>query len=163
LLEELYQFYIDNSYKPNEYAKDIADIQFELNICLNNQEKETISLKRDGQLDIVKRVCIEICAKEICSSINKKITKSEFRNMLNGEIKDGHTKNISRRLENYKYNLCPNFSKEQEKLLQQYYEVNLLLVYCLDKASDTVRAHIEDTLLLPLAEIREIEKQRGIK
>jgi hypothetical protein len=163
LFEELYKFYMTNSYKSNEYAKDMADIQFELGICLGDQEKEIISLKRDGQLDIVKRVCIEICAKEICSSINKQITKSEFRNMLNGEIKDGHTKNISRRLENYKYNLCPNFSKEQEKLLQQYYEVNLLLVYCLDKASDTVRSHIEDTLLLPIAEIREIEKQRGIK
>jgi hypothetical protein len=163
LFEELYKFYIINYYKSTEYAKDIADIQFELRICLDDQEKEIISLKKNGQLDIVKRVCIEIFTKAFCSSINKQITKSEFRNMLNGESKDGNTKNISRRIEDYKYNLCPNFSKEQEKLLQQYYEVNLLLVYCLDKASDTVRSHIEDTLLLPIEEIREIERQRGIK
>ncbi len=75
--------------------------------------------------------------------------------MLNGKVKAGNTKNLSRGIEDYKYNLRPNFSKEQEKLLQQYYEVNLLLVYCLDKASDTVRAQIEDELLLPMAEIKE--------
>jgi hypothetical protein len=52
------------------------------------------------------------------------------------------------------------FSNDQKKLLQQYYDVNKLLVDCLNNASDLslkVRSHIEDTLLLPIA---EIEKRR---
>jgi hypothetical protein len=52
------------------------------------------------------------------------------------------------------------FSNDQKKLLQQYYDVNKLLLDCLNNASDVspeVRSHIEDTLLLPIA---EIEKRR---
>jgi predicted NACHT family NTPase/DNA-binding XRE family transcriptional regulator len=47
-------------------------------------------------------------------------------------------------------------SKEQKQLLQQYYEANKLLVDCLNNArfvSPEVRQEIEDTLLLPIAEI----------
>lgn len=47
------------------------------------------------------------------------------------------------------------FSDEQKKLLKQYYEVNLLLMYCLDSASEEVRSYIEDTLLLPIDESKE--------
>jgi predicted NACHT family NTPase len=52
------------------------------------------------------------------------------------------------------------FSKQQKELLQQYYYANLLLVDCLNNNSDVipaVRSHIEETLLLPIA---EIEKHR---
>lgn len=52
------------------------------------------------------------------------------------------------------------FSEEQAELLQQYYEANELLVYCLNSScevSDAVRSHIENTLLLPIA---EIDRQR---
>jgi predicted NACHT family NTPase len=52
------------------------------------------------------------------------------------------------------------FSHKQEKLLKQYYDANLLLVECLSSdcyVSREVRSHIEDTLLLPIA---EIEKRR---
>jgi hypothetical protein len=160
LFEELYQFYSEIYYESDEYAKDIADIQFEISNCLCDQEEEIIYLKKSGQLDIVKRVCLEIFANEFRISRNKIITKGEFRNRLNGKIKAGKTQRISRRLEYYKYKLCPNFSKEQEKLLQQYYEVNLLLVFCRDKASDTVRAQIEDELLLPIAEIEARRRLR---
>jgi hypothetical protein len=160
LFEELYQFYREISYKSDEYAKDISDIQFEISICLCDPEEEIISLKKNGQLDIVKRVSTEIFTKAFRSSINKKITRSEFRNMLNGKIKTEKSQRIFRGIENYKYKLFPNFSKEQEKLLQQYYEVNLLLVYCLDKASDIVRSQIEDELLLPIAEIEARRRLR---
>ena len=50
------------------------------------------------------------------------------------------------------------FSKQQKELLQQYYYANLLLVDCLNNNSDVipaVRSHIEDTLLLPIAEIEK--------
>jgi hypothetical protein len=50
------------------------------------------------------------------------------------------------------------FSKEQKELLKQYYYANLLLVDCLNNNSDVipaVRSHIEDTLLLPIAEIEK--------
>ncbi|WP_375468869.1 hypothetical protein [uncultured Nostoc sp.] len=47
------------------------------------------------------------------------------------------------------------FTEKQQCLLQQYYDANKLLVYCLNSASDEVRSHIEDTLLLPIAEIEK--------
>jgi predicted NACHT family NTPase len=52
------------------------------------------------------------------------------------------------------------FSEQQIELLMQYYYANVLLVDCLNSdcsVSCEVRSHIEDTLLLPIA---EIEKRR---
>ncbi|MBD2596900.1 hypothetical protein H6G74_21575 [Nostoc spongiaeforme FACHB-130] len=47
------------------------------------------------------------------------------------------------------------FNHQQRELIQQYYDANKLLVYCLKNASQEVRSHIEDTLLLPIAEIEK--------
>ncbi|NJL21044.1 MAG: hypothetical protein HC895_09850 [Leptolyngbyaceae cyanobacterium SM1_3_5] len=50
------------------------------------------------------------------------------------------------------------FSDAQKKLLQQYYDANLLLVNCLSSECDVslaVREEIEETLLLPIAEIKK--------
>jgi hypothetical protein len=50
------------------------------------------------------------------------------------------------------------FSYQQRKVLQQYYDANKLLVQCLNSASNmtpAVRSHIEETLLLPIAEIEK--------
>jgi len=54
------------------------------------------------------------------------------------------------------------FSDEQKQLLNHYYAANKLLVDCLQKsnASAEVRQEIEETLLLPIAEI-EKRKLRG--
>ncbi len=62
-------------------------------------------------------------------------------------------------------NIAPDLqiSSHHKEALMQYLNVNELLVDCLNSASQAVRSHIEETLLLPIAEIREIEKQRGIK
>jgi len=52
------------------------------------------------------------------------------------------------------------FSKEHREMLKQYYHANKLLVDCLNRSCNvtpTVRSHIEETLLLPIAEI----EQRG--
>lgn len=49
------------------------------------------------------------------------------------------------------------FNEHQKDLLRQYHEACQLLVDCLKNASNKVRSHIEDTLLLPIA---EIEKHR---
>jgi hypothetical protein len=57
---------------------------------------------------------------------------------------------------NIDYNL--QFTQEQCKLLETYYNSNLLLVECLNtdsKVSPEVRSHIEDTLLLPIEEIEK--------
>ncbi|MEH2328162.1 NACHT C-terminal helical domain 2-containing protein [Nostoc sp.] len=54
------------------------------------------------------------------------------------------------------------FSNEQKKLLQQYYDANKLLVDCLNSdcyVSREVRQQIEDTLLLPIAEIKQHQQQ----
>jgi hypothetical protein len=47
------------------------------------------------------------------------------------------------------------FSKQEKQQLRQYYDANRLLVDCLNSASDEVRLYIEDTLLLPIAEIEK--------
>jgi hypothetical protein len=50
------------------------------------------------------------------------------------------------------------FSEQQKKELQQYYDANQLLVDCLNRSCNVtpeVRSHIEDTLLLPIAEIEK--------
>jgi predicted NACHT family NTPase len=50
------------------------------------------------------------------------------------------------------------FNEQQKELLEQYYEANKLLVDCLNSASSmtpAVRSQIEDTLLLPIAEIEK--------
>ncbi|MBW4545436.1 MAG: NACHT domain-containing NTPase [Symplocastrum torsivum CPER-KK1] len=50
------------------------------------------------------------------------------------------------------------FNEQHKKLLQQYYNANLLLLQCLNSdcyVSREVRSHIEDTLLLPIAEIEK--------
>jgi hypothetical protein len=49
------------------------------------------------------------------------------------------------------------FSNNQKELLKQYYKANELLVDCLNNVPQKVRSQIEDTLLLPIA---EIEKRR---
>ncbi|MBE8998563.1 helix-turn-helix domain-containing protein [Nostoc sp. LEGE 12447] len=46
-------------------------------------------------------------------------------------------------------------SEQEKQQLRQYYDANRLLVDCLNSASDEVRSHIEDTLLLPIAEIEK--------
>ena len=49
------------------------------------------------------------------------------------------------------------FTDEQKRLLQQYYDANFLLVRCLNSncyISRPVRQSIEDTLLLPYEELR---------
>jgi Effector-associated domain 8/NACHT domain len=60
-----------------------------------------------------------------------------------------------------------HFSSEQEELLQQYYDANLLLINCLNCAcliNGAVRQEIEDTLLLPIAEIDKYNnKQRDLE
>jgi predicted NACHT family NTPase len=55
------------------------------------------------------------------------------------------------------------FSDQQKQLLQQYYDANKLLVDCLNSDCDVsreVRQEIEETLLLPIAEIQK-RQQRG--
>jgi hypothetical protein len=50
------------------------------------------------------------------------------------------------------------FSTKQQELLQQYYDGNKFLVECLNSdcyVSREVRQEIEDTLLLPIAEIEQ--------
>jgi predicted NACHT family NTPase len=54
------------------------------------------------------------------------------------------------------------FSKQQKKLLQQYYDANKLLVQCLNsdcEVSPEVRQEIEDTLLLPIVEMEKCQQR----
>jgi predicted NACHT family NTPase len=54
------------------------------------------------------------------------------------------------------------FSPQQNKLLSQYYNANKLLVDCLNSGcvvSDEVRKEIEETLLLPMSEIKQRQQQ----
>ncbi|WP_375501029.1 helix-turn-helix transcriptional regulator [uncultured Nostoc sp.] len=47
------------------------------------------------------------------------------------------------------------FSEQERQQFKEYYDANRLLVDCLNKASEKVRSHIEDTLFLPIAEIEK--------
>ncbi|MBD1933158.1 MULTISPECIES: NACHT domain-containing protein [Cyanophyceae] len=63
-----------------------------------------------------------------------------------------------------KYNMGHNwqFSKHQQELFKQYYDANKLLVECLNSdcyVSREVRRKIEDTLLLPIAEIEQRKRE----
>jgi hypothetical protein len=54
------------------------------------------------------------------------------------------------------------FKKQQRELLTQYYNANKLLVDCLNSGcvvSDEVRKEIENTLLLPIDEIKKRQQQ----
>ena len=54
------------------------------------------------------------------------------------------------------------FTDKQKKLFKQYYDANKLLVDCLNSncyVSREVRQQIEDTLLLPIAEIKQRQQQ----
>jgi predicted NACHT family NTPase len=54
-----------------------------------------------------------------------------------------------------------HLNERQKELLQQYYDANLLLILCLNSdcyVSREVRQYIEDTLLLPISEIRKYPK-----
>ncbi|QLE41988.1 NACHT domain-containing NTPase [Nostoc sp. C052] len=54
------------------------------------------------------------------------------------------------------------FSQYQKELLKQYYDSNMLLIECLNSdcyVSREVRQQIEDTLLLPIAEIKQRQQQ----
>jgi hypothetical protein len=65
-------------------------------------------------------------------------------------------------IEHRKLPLDWQFSDEQTKLLNQYYDANKMLVDCLDSSfelSYALRSHIEDTLLLPIAEIEKLTPQ----
>lgn len=51
------------------------------------------------------------------------------------------------------------FSNEQHQLLRHYYDANKLLVDCLNNSctvNNEVRMEIEETLLLPIAEIEKL-------
>ena len=55
------------------------------------------------------------------------------------------------------------FSDKQKEKLQQYYDANKFLVECLDSDSYVtreVREEIEETLLLPMAEIEKRKKTK---
>jgi hypothetical protein len=56
------------------------------------------------------------------------------------------------------------FTTEQEQKLQQYYDANLLLAQCLKSEcylSREVREEIEETMLLPVAEIERWKRENG--
>jgi len=55
------------------------------------------------------------------------------------------------------------FNQEQGDLLRQYYNANLTLIYCLhntNAVSDEMRQVIEETLLLPIAEIEKRKREK---
>jgi hypothetical protein len=57
------------------------------------------------------------------------------------------------------------FSTQQKELLNQYYDANKLLVDCLNSScvvSDEVSKEIEDTLLLPIAEIDKRQQRMQV-
>ncbi|MEQ9370119.1 MAG: NACHT domain-containing NTPase [Coleofasciculus chthonoplastes F3-SA18-01] len=75
---------------------------------------------------------------------------------VNGKVWTEQLRTVMIQHRNIGYNW--QFSDSQKQLLHQYYDANKLLVNCLNSdcyVSKEVRQEIEDTLLLPLAEIEK--------
>jgi hypothetical protein len=162
LFHDFYKAHLNLYNQVAEYAEEASRIGFEITISLNFKNEDIDILKKTGYLEKLRKNWVQDCSNGIRNKIiNSKPTKNEFSNMLFD--KDKFRKKTIREdswFKNYKYSLDLEFSDEQKKLLKQYYDVNLLLVYCLDNASDIVRSHIEDELLLPIAEIEARQRLR---
>ncbi len=99
--------------------------------------------------------------KEICGSkLHKTIEVFETWFQAKGQAWLQQLANVMSRIQRRNISDSWQFNEQQKQRLRQYYDVNRLLVDCLNNSSDVspeVRSHIEDTLLLPIA---EIEKRR---
>jgi hypothetical protein len=160
---------------PISFIKDveiIADIAFEFIVHLNSEEEGINLFNKNGTLNSERQKFInntkQIFYQEIIKGgFSRKVFRASFVNVLVGKkVKQIEVKRNQLEVDRWyfikccKYSLEFKFSDEQKKLLQQYYDMNLLLVRCLDSASDTVRSHIEDELLLPIAEIEARRRLR---
>ena len=86
--------------------------------------------------------------------------KSEEWWQANGQIWAERLRLIMLQPPEFEYD--SRFNDQQKKLLQQYYKANKLLIDCLNSScavSDEVRQEIEETLLLPIAEIEKRQQQ----
>ena len=99
--------------------------------------------------------------KEICGSkLRKSIETFETWFQAKGQAWLQQLAKVMSRIQRRNISDSWQFNDQQKQMLRQYYDVNRLLVDCLNNSSDVspeVRSHIEDTLLLPIA---EIEKRR---
>jgi predicted NACHT family NTPase len=86
--------------------------------------------------------------------------KSEEWWQANGQIWAERLRSIMLQPPEFEYD--SRFNDQQKKLLQQYYKANKLLIDCLNSScavSDEVKEKIEETLLLPMAEIEKRQQQ----
>ncbi|WP_444980520.1 NACHT C-terminal helical domain 2-containing protein [Microseira wollei] len=67
------------------------------------------------------------------------------------------------RIQQYFFEPLFEFKPEQKSLLKQYYNANKLLIDCLNSdcyVSREVRQEIEETLLLPIEEIKKYQQRK---
>lgn len=147
------------------YAKRLA---FEPEIFDSSERR--YARRNSGELGTYLR-CAQTSAKVL--NLELQITLERLANELPNDISSANNKNLKHwwkeRGKNFHQQIQVmattrnmervwEFSREQKILLQQYYIANKLLVDCLNSVyyiSREVRQEIEDTLLLPIAEIEK--------
>jgi len=162
---------------------DILHFSGHGSLLLSSQEDELYSsLNSSGDaanlsdLDLVelKLVVLSACESAVANAFDPELNKvlQQLRYQLpnpdsdqekyeewwqaNGQIWADQLRPIMLQYPKVEYYL--RFNEQQKKLLHQYYNANKILVDCLNSScvvSDKVRQEIEETLLLPIAEIEE--------
>ncbi|MBD1831591.1 NACHT domain-containing NTPase [Cyanobacteria bacterium FACHB-472] len=128
----------------------------------------TPNLSLENDINIVLNTKIETGLKQIIRKLKEKLPNPNQDEQVFQTLWQEKRKNWCDELRTamIKYrNIGHNwqFNDEQLEFLKQYYDANLLLVQCLNSdcyVSREVRQEIEDTLLLPIAEIEQ--RKRGL-
>jgi hypothetical protein len=148
---------LDSLVQSYKYNSDFIYEVFIHGISIFNSKKfdeikeYTINCSDNAKDVLIKRISI----------ILKNLVAAFKYGLLNKYEKSTSEDKQQSRVVNDKVRLTLKLKDEKNKLLKQYYDVNLLLVYCLNSASEEVRSQIEDELLLPITEIEERRRRRG--
>ncbi|MDZ8137410.1 MAG: LuxR C-terminal-related transcriptional regulator [Nostoc sp. DedQUE04] len=124
-----------------------------ISICrslLHIVQPELIPINRKIPIVLLKEIK-DICGYQLC----KIIEKFEKWFEINGQEWLEKIAELMSNIPRINISADWQFSLQEKQQLKEYYNANRLLVDCLNSASEKMRSHIEDTLLLPIAEIEK--------
>ncbi|MFB2979693.1 hypothetical protein [Microseira sp. BLCC-F43] len=144
ILNQIY--YISHRFSSDSH-RYISDSHRYINACLNNILNRNTNLEFKRSLQELREQLPDPLADE---------KKCEEWWQENGKAWTDQLRSVMIKYRNIGHNWL--FSEQQKELLSQYYDANKLLVDCLNSGCNVtpaVREEIEETLLLPIAEIEK--------
>ena len=183
-------FYFSHALNLDLNLSRALDLDFDLDVCLNRALDFDLDLNLNRALDCALNLSFNLnfnldlnlnraldCALNLSLDLDPELKKALqlFRNQLprrdnktkfkqwwhtNGQAWTEQLRVVMIEYRNIGHKR--QFSHNQKKLLNQYYDANKLLVDCLNSdcyVSREVRQEIEDTLLLPIAQIRQHQQK----